>query len=217
MAKRPDTDWRIITAALKLGAEVGWRRVTLAGIAEAAKIKPDDLRARFPSRRAILEAFAERISQQTLDAATPEGETIRDRLFELIMCRFEALAPHKDQVRAMLPGLPKRAGGSAGGGAGGGTDPCIALFGLCAARRAMKLTLATAGVSTAGWLGAVKIKALTLVYLNALRIWLGDDSGAMDKLMARLDKSLARLERLAGSVIARPGSGDGDGQAAAAD
>ena len=45
--------------------------------------------------------------------------------------------------------------------------------------------------------------ALMLVYLNALRIWLGDETGTMDKVMAQLDKSLARLESLAGSFLAR--------------
>jgi AcrR family transcriptional regulator len=208
MAKRPDTDWRIITAALKLGAEEGWRRVTLAGIAKAAKIPLDKLSARFPDKRAILDGFAARINQQVLDAAPDDGKTVRDRLFDLIMCRFDALEAHKEPLRAMLPNSHACAAGGLAK-----ADPALAIYGLCAARRAMKLTLETAGVSTAGLFGAVKIKALMLVYLNALRIWLGDETGTMDKVMAQLDKSLARLESLAGSFLARR-PGDGEAQPA---
>ena len=204
MAKRPDTDWRIITAALELGAEAGWRRVTMAGIAEAAKIKPDNLSARFADKRAILDGFWARINEQVLKTAAADGETIRDRLFDLIMCRFDTLETHKSHLQAMLPNTPCRLAG---------TDPYIALHGFCAARRAMKLTLETAGVSTSGLFGGVKIKALMLVYLNALRVWLGDDTGTMDKVMAQLDNSLARLESLAGSVHARR-QGGGEAQAA---
>jgi len=188
MAKRPDTELRIITATLKLAAEEGWRRVTLSRIAGAAKIKPNDLRARFSSRRAILDAFAARINQQVIENATGDGETIRDTLFDLIMCRLDALAPFKHELRAMLPGSPA---------ALRSCDPSIALFGLCALRRAMKLTLETAGVSNRGLKGLVKIKALEVVYLNVLRVWFKDDTGALDTVMAQLDNSLGRLESLA--------------------
>ena len=199
MAKRPDTELLIITATLRLAAEEGWRRVTLSRIARAAKIKPDDLRARFSSRRAILDAFAARINQQVLDNAAGDGETIRDTLFDLIMCRLDALAPFKYELRAMLPGSPA---------ALRSCDPLIALFGLCALRRAMKLTLESAGVSNRGLKGLVKLKALELVYLNALRVWFDDETAASDRVMAELDKSLARLESLAESFLIRRSGGE---------
>ena len=201
MAKRPDTDWRIITAALQLGAETGWRPLTMDAIAEAAKIKPDDLRARFATKRAILDGFAARIDQQVLDAAADDGKTIRERLFDLIMCRFDALEPHKANLRAMLPDAPSKLAGA---------DPRLAVHALCASRRAMKSSLEAAGVGTGGWLGHAKIKALMAVYGGALRIWLFDETGTMDKVMANLDKSLARLEGLAETFLARRGSGNSE-------
>ena len=194
MAKRPDTDWRIITAALQLGAETGWRPLTMDAIAEAAKIKPDDLRARFATKRAILDGFAARIDQQVLDAAADDGKTIRERLFDLIMCRFDALEPHKANLRAMLPDAPSKLVGA---------DPRLAVHALCVSRRAMKSSLEAAGADA-------KIKALMAVYGGALRIWLFDETGTMDKVMANLDKSLARLEGLAETFLARRGSGNSE-------
>lgn len=207
MAKRPDTDWRIITAALQLGAEAGWRPLTMDAIAGAAKIKPDDLRARFATKRAILDGFAARIDSQVLERFADDGETIRERLFDLIMCRFDALEPHKEHLRAMLPDAPSKLAGA---------DPRMAVHALCASRRAMKSALEAAGVGTSGLLGRAKIKALMAVYLGALRVWLFDETGTMDKVMAQLDKSLARLEGLAETFLARRRSGDGDAQAEAA-
>ncbi|MEE2760838.1 MAG: TetR family transcriptional regulator [Pseudomonadota bacterium] len=194
MAKRPDAELRIITATFKLAAVEGWRRVTLSRIAGAAKIEPDDLRAHFSSRRAILDAFAARINQQVIDNATGNGETIRDTLFDLIMCRLDALSPFKHELRAMFPRSPA---------ALRSCDPSIVLFGLCALRRAIKLTLETAGVSSRGLKGLIKIKALELVYLNALRVWLEDDTSTLDTVMVQLDNSLARLESLAETFLVR--------------
>ncbi len=201
MAKKPDTDWRIITAALQLGAVAGWRPVTMDAIAKAAKIKPDDLRARFASKRAILDGFAVRIDNQVLERFANDGEAIRERLFDLIMCRFDALAPHKEDLRAMLPDAPSKFAGA---------DPRLALHALCASRRAMKMSLKAAGVGTSGLLGRAKIKVLMAVYLGALRIWFDDEAGSMDKVMANLDKSLARLEGLAETFLARRGAGNSE-------
>ncbi|MDP6430468.1 MAG: TetR family transcriptional regulator [Rhodospirillales bacterium] len=200
MAKKPDTDWRIITTALKLGADEGWRRLTLARIAEAAKIPLADLNARFSSKWAILNGFSLRIDQQALKAAGDDGSSIRDRLFDLIMCRFDTLHPHKSQLRAIARDVVP-------------ADPISGLCGLCAMRRAMTKTLEAAGVSTTGLLGRIKIKALSLAYLDAFRVWLMDDSETQDRVMARLDKSLARLEHLADTFITpgRPG-GDADAE-----
>ena len=42
----------------------------------------------------------------------------------------------------------------------------------------------------------VRIEGLTLIYANALRVWLTDDTPDMAKTMAALDQGLRRAERL---------------------
>ncbi len=67
-----------------------------------------------------------------------------------------------------------------------------------------------AGLSSAGLAGAVRTEGLALVYLNALRVWLADDTEDMEKTMAALDWGLRQAEmlmRLCG-FGAPPGAGE---------
>ncbi|MEE8226604.1 MAG: TetR family transcriptional regulator, partial [Kiloniellales bacterium] len=53
-----------------------------------------------------------------------------------------------------------------------------------------------AGLSSAGLSGAVRTEGLALVYLNALRVWLADDTEDMAETMAALDWGLRQAETL---------------------
>jgi AcrR family transcriptional regulator len=103
-AAAPD---HIIDQTMKLIAGRGWRNVALADIAAASGLSLAQLYAIFPSKLAVLSAFEQRINEQTLAGGTDATDTIRDRLFELIMRRLDALAPHKAAVRALLRDLPR--------------------------------------------------------------------------------------------------------------
>ena len=56
--------------------------------------------------------------------------------------------------------------------------------------------LEAAGLSSSGLIGALRAKGLALVYGEAFRVWLGDDSKDMAKTMAALDRALRRAERI---------------------
>ena len=60
----------------------------------------------------------------------------------------------------------------------------------------MSRMLDAAGINTRSLLGPARIKGLGLIYANAFRVWLGDDSEDMAKTMAALDKGLRCAERL---------------------
>jgi hypothetical protein len=61
----------------------------------------------------------------------------------------------------------------------------------------MARMLEAAGLSARGPVGAVRTKGLAVVYANAVRAWLGDDSTDMASTMAALDKGLRQAERAA--------------------
>ena len=58
----------------------------------------------------------------------------------------------------------------------------------------MALTLQAAGLPTSGFFGKLRIHGLLLIYANAFRIWLLDDSPDFGKTMAYIDKSLRKAE-----------------------
>ncbi|MFQ5775467.1 MAG: TetR family transcriptional regulator [Kiloniellaceae bacterium] len=186
MVKKADIPNHIIDTAMKLAAEKGWRDLSLAEIAEAAKLPLSKVYPVFDSKAAILEAFSRRIDAEVLAAEEPgarEGSA-RDRLFDVLMRRFDALGDYRQAVGNIVCDI--------------GRDP---LIGLCAAsqfRRTLACMLEAADLSASGLRGAVRIKGLGLVYLATLRVWLTDDSPDMARTMAALDRHLRRLEWLAG-------------------
>ena len=105
--ERPsDAAQGIIDAALNLARTRAWRTISLSDIADEAGISLAQVYAVFSSKSAIVGGFMKRIDQHVLDgAAVDANEPARDRLFEVLMRRFDALAPHKDAVAAIIGGL----------------------------------------------------------------------------------------------------------------
>lgn len=173
---------RLIAAALALAARQGWRRTGLAEIAAEAGLKLHEAYAIHRSKGAILRAFIRRIDREVLAGATPgEGENARERLFDTLMRRFEALKPHKEAVRAILRD-------SVG-------DPG-AVLGLPVLRRSIAWMLEAAGISTQGCVGRGMTHLVMALHLSVLRIFLRDDSPDLARTMAALDRGLRRGELL---------------------
>src|SRR5437763_11987884 len=98
---RPAPAVRIVDAALALAAREGWRSISLAAIAAEAGMTVLELYAVYRSKTAILEAFHRRVDAAALAGAEDEGERPRDRLFDVIMRRFDALSAHRPAVTAI--------------------------------------------------------------------------------------------------------------------
>lgn len=199
MAKTPDNSQPIIAATFDLAAERGWRGVALADIADRAKLTLVELVDRFSSKNAILDAYIRQVDRQMLEGGSEAGETTRDRLFDVVMRRFEAMAPHRQALRAILRGSC--------------SDPWAMLCGGRRFLKSMALTLETAGLSSTGLTGLARIEGLTVVYLYTLRRFLDDDSADLSRTMAALDKALRRAESLAAMMWRTPRRAEDDAAA----
>ncbi|MDG2033288.1 MAG: hypothetical protein P8J29_05075 [Rhodospirillales bacterium] len=182
-----------VEAALRLAGEMPWNDISLADIAAEAQVTEDDLGALFPTKLSIVRAFSRHVDEEVAARGTSISmdETMKDRLFEAMMIRLDVLEKHKDAVtsiiRATVPGNPKAM-------AAGATD----------LRRAMTQLLDLCGGSSGGLCGQVKLKALGLIYLSVLRVWLSDDTPDTGKTMAVLDKALARADSIMKSLPTSP-------------
>jgi AcrR family transcriptional regulator len=189
-----DAEGRLVDAALRLAAGQGWRATSLAAIAAEAGLPLDQAYAACSSKHAILAAFLRRIDRAALAGPAPESDASgRDRLFDILMRRFDALQPHQAALRAILRD-------SIG-------DPA-ALLGAPALLRSMAWMLAAAGISTAGWPGVLRPQALAGLYLWVLRDFLSDESADLARTMAALDRGLRRAQSFLG--IAGTAMGDRD-------
>ncbi|HYL31598.1 MAG TPA: TetR family transcriptional regulator [Stellaceae bacterium] len=179
-----DAEARVVRAALDLAASQSWRQTTLTDIARAAGMPLTELYARLRSRGAILAACVRHFDQIAL-AGPPadKDEKPKDRLFDVLMRRFEALRPHRKAIRAM-------AWDSVG-------DPA-ALLALKRLLASMGWMLEAAGMPTAGMAGLVKRRILLVAYMSVLVVFLRDDSRDLGKTMAALDRRLSLIEPFLG-------------------
>ncbi|MBI2235948.1 MAG: TetR family transcriptional regulator [Magnetospirillum sp.] len=191
MAKKSHqpTSEHIVTAAMKLAAERGWRDLPLADIAERAGVSLAEVVEDFPNRAAILDAYGRHVDRRMLAGGHAGGESPRDRLFDAVMRRFETMAPDRRAISAIL----RQCGG----------DPLALACGVRRFMRSMALTLEAAGIASAGLSGLAKTQTLAAIYLNTLRTFLGDDSPDLSRTMAVLDRALGRAESLAGIMLQR--------------
>ncbi|WP_020591109.1 TetR/AcrR family transcriptional regulator [Kiloniella laminariae] len=180
--KKTDIPKHILQTAMHLSTEQGWQNLSLAEIAVAAKLPLSELYTIFPSKAAILKYLAAQADLQLMDGEEKDRleQPVKDRLFDLLMNRFDTLSPYKRGLKAVI----KAENG----------DPFAAVAQLCHLRRSMGLVLEAAGISTSGLRGVLRTKALSAVYLAAFRVWLKDDSEDMVKTMASLDKGLGKLD-----------------------
>ncbi|MFQ3623502.1 MAG: TetR family transcriptional regulator [Acetobacteraceae bacterium] len=180
---------RDVTAALmRVAARDGWAGTTLAAVAAEAGTTLAALRARFDDLGALFDRFGAVIDATVLAGTAPpsEADTVKDRLFDLLMRRFDALAPHRAGVLACWAGLRR--------------DPLAAACRLPAALTSMRWMLEGASVASSGPAGLLRAKALLAVWLSAFRAWETDETPDLAPTMAALDKALTRAESLAETV-----------------
>lgn len=179
---------RAIRACLSLAAEKGWEDVSLSDIAARAQVSLGALYAVYEDRSAILSAFARGIDRAVLDAASAPDPDVpaHERLFDVLMERFEALNEERAGVVAILSALRR--------------DPKQAVIGLPHLARSMSWMLEAAGIETTGWRGAARIAGLVALWLRVSMVWAQDDSPDMGRTMAALDRALGQAERVAGFV-----------------
>jgi AcrR family transcriptional regulator len=173
---------RILDATLALAEREGWRKASLRAIAQEAGLSLHEFYGEFRSRAAILSALMARTDAAVLAGTTAaaDEESARDRLFEVLMRRFDAMKAHRAALKSIALDL--------------GTDPTSAICSAPAFLRSMAWMLEAAGLSSAGILGRLHVRALGVLYLCVMRVFVEDDSEDLAKTMAALDRRLGQAE-----------------------
>lgn len=180
---------KLIDAALDLAATKRWRDLSLPEISAHAGVEIGVAVMTLPSRTHILQALNERVDDQVFSSleADPLDGTTKDKLFDLLMRRFDALHGHQAAMASISSDLVRNPLSAA----------CLSGRFL----KSMALTLQAAGASSEGCSGHIRAKALGLVQMNAARAWLKDESDSLEHTMSTLDKGLQRAEKLAGGEM----------------
>jgi AcrR family transcriptional regulator len=178
---------KAIDALMALLAEHGFEDIGLAEVAGRAGLKLSQLRADFGSTLAIYAAHVKDIDRAVLAGGDDmTDESPRERLFDVLMRRLEAMAPYKEAVRSMLRSAR--------------CNPGLALALNALAVRSQHWMLEAAGINASGPKGALRAQGATLLFAHVLGVWLHDEDSALDRTMAALDRGLASAERWDGFV-----------------
>jgi AcrR family transcriptional regulator len=176
----------IVNAFLVLLEEKRFEEIGLNEVAARAGVSLAELRDRFSSTMGMLAAYIKQVDRQVLaggDADMAE-EPPRERLFDVLMRRIEALTPRKQAIRSLMRSAR--------------VNPGLALALGCAGTRSQQWMLTAADIDASGPRGMIRAQGLAMLYARVLRVWVDDDDPGLARTMAALDRELARGQRWSG-------------------
>lgn len=169
--------WRVIAAH-------GWAGLSMRRLAAEAGVEIASLRERFPTRLDILLLHGRVMDQAVLAGTIPgQGGTVRDRIFDVLMRRLDAMQPHREGILRLFEDMRR--------------DPPLALALAPHIGIAMRWMLEAAEVEAKSCEARLLALGLAGVWLATIRAWARDDSPDMGATMAALDSALDRAERIA--------------------
>ncbi len=166
---------RLVEALLVVTARKGWESVTLEDVAKKSYISLKQYR----DKTDLLPLLVSYMDDRMVEGFSPSSESLlHDRLFEILMARFDAVQKHRKAMQSIFKGVPK--------------DPKA----VCAVLPCLR---ASAGIviDRTDMTGCKATNTLILfgVMAATLYVWMRDESDDLAPTMAALDKRLKQVER----------------------
>jgi AcrR family transcriptional regulator len=183
----PRTDReKIVAAFLALLGEQPIENIGHADIAARAGVSLSVLRDEFGTKLRIFAAFIKAIDRKVLEGGDADmaEEPARERLFDVLMRRLEALSPYRPAIRSVMRSARRNPG------------LALALNGLAVNSQQWMLT--AANITASGPKGVVRAQGLALLFAGVLRTFVDDEDDGLARTMAALDRALARGQRWVG-------------------
>lgn len=177
-----DNSEALIAAAFAEAARRGWRGLTVPALAKVAGLTVAEAYKVAPDMASLLDVYAQRLDAQVAEdlARGPHEGPWRERVFDALMLRFDAMLKDQDALRVIIHDEQRDFAGL----------PRVAMR----ARRSMARLLDAAGLSEDPLVARAASVALVPLYARILKVWLKDEPDQA-KTMAALDKALRRIER----------------------
>lgn len=177
----PSFDRLLLNAAMQLAAENGWHNFTLVDAALAAGLPLEKVRENYPCKSLILIKLNELVDK-TILCHVEASPSLRERIFDLFMRRFDAFQDYREGLKSVMRTLP--------------LNPALAaLLGLTTFNT-IKWVADVAGLDYHGLSGKLRLQTLLIIWTQTLRTWKQDDTPDLSYTMKTLDKALSRAERL---------------------
>lgn len=191
------TKQKVQKAFLALLAERRWQDISLSDIAAKSGMDLGTLRDCYDTKSAIFSAFLRGIDKAVLNEIDESlaDDAPKDRLFDILMSRFDALSGHRDAISSLM--------------ASARADPALALMLNRMTIRSMSWMLEAAGISFSGPSARLKLQGVAIAWARVVSVWLKDDDEGLSKTMAALDRELERGSDAVAMVDRVTGIGEG--------
>jgi hypothetical protein len=185
---RSDQKTILIDTTFSLAGEIGWSAITLQRIGKTANIPLDETSAIFSSKWDILEAFRARTDLLITSQKTPtwSGQSVKDRLFDILMARIEIIEPWKAGISSIARHSV--------------VQPLTAIRLFASLNKSMELMIKHVDAKTQGPGKFLQSHGLTIIYLLVLRQWISDPSSDLGSSMAELNKRLISADQLISQI-----------------
>src|SRR3954470_11755444 len=179
---------KIIAAFMALLAEKRFEEIGFGEIAARSGLTLANCRTEFGSTLAVLGAHMKDLDRKVLASGGGDmaDEPPRERLFDVLMRRIEAMAPHREAVRSLMKSAQ--------------CNPGLAFALNAVAVRSQSWMLTAADIDAAGPRGMIRAQGLAMLFASVLRTWIDDDDDGLARTMAALDRALARGQRWSGML-----------------
>ena len=195
MSETHETDSRLVAGLWQVVAAHGWSGLSMRRVANAAGIAAAEIRRRCPTPCDLLALHGKVMDQAVLEGTVPgapvDTNTPRDRIFDVLMRRIDAMQPHRAGILRLFEDVRQ--------------DPLLALPLLAGLPKSMAWMLEAAGLGAGGLAGLVRANGLGLVWLATIRAWKDDDTADLGPTMAALDRALDRAGQVARTLRLEPG------------
>ncbi len=182
-----ETEARLVTALWQVVAEHGWEGLSMARLSAVSGVPMAEIRRLAPTRMALLRLHGRLMDQAVLEGGVADpAATPRDRIFDALMRRVDAMQPHRAGLLRLFEELKR--------------DPLLALLLAAELPSAMAWMLEAAGLAPHGLPGLLRVKGLGAVWLATIRAWTKDEGEDLGATMAALDRALDQAEKLARSL-----------------
>lgn len=188
------------SAALSLLSEMPFSDLTIEGVIDAADVDADLAHCLYHETLDMVETGLANIDADLAtslaeDVANDDVSTVREKIFEGLIQRFEAYQPYKPVIKAMNSASLK--------------NPKIGLVMVNRLTHAMAQLLTVTGGGGEGIAGRIRAKGLAGICLSILKDWLKDETPDMAETIRLLDKRLQQGENLGvtlGLIRNKPGN-----------
>ncbi|MFZ4762159.1 MAG: hypothetical protein ACOYK8_05045 [Alphaproteobacteria bacterium] len=159
-------------------AQKGWANFTIDGLSEYYGYDSSEIYGYFGHRQDVLLAVSRFADCAVQRYHIQPDQPVRDKIFELVMSRFDGLQPLKDGLLSITHSLPR--------------EPVSGVILTLCLPNSLLLLLKKAGLATSGMKGIKNLACLSYVYLTSFRQWLKDEQPDMGLTMAALDRLIRK-------------------------